>query len=159
MIYLLPYLEGSIKSEKSPEEIARILKSITDSQKSLLRRDTKAEFTGEVTPAGFKVVSNINYRNSFLPVIEGRVRTEEDASLIEIKMRLHPLVRVFLLFWFGMVSFFVLLGIADIIMSGFHVALRLFLPAGGLFTLAYLMVRGGFYLPARKAMERLENLL
>ncbi len=150
MIHLLPYLEGSIKSEKSPEEIARILKSITDSQKSLLRRDTKAEFTGEVTPAGFKVVSNI---------IEGRVRTEEDASLIEIKMRLHPLVRVFLLFWFGMVSFFVLLGIADIIMSGFHVALRLFLPAGGLFTLAYLMVRGGFYLPARKAMERLENLL
>ncbi len=159
MIHLLPDLEYRIHSEKSPEEITMALKSVTDSEKSIFGREKKAEFVGEVYPFGFKIVSHISYRNSFLPVIEGKVKVEENTSVIVIKMRLHLLVRVFLSIWFGMAFFFLLFGILDTMISGMMESSRLLISSGGLIILGQLISRAGFYIPARKAMERLENLL
>lgn len=103
-MHILPYIEYQITSSKSPEEIADILQSVTDSDNTFLCHSSK-EFLGAVRPNGFKIVSNINYRNSFLPVIKGTVHQNGTSSIINIKMQLSLMIRIFLYFWLGTLIF------------------------------------------------------
>lgn len=166
MIHILPYLEHNIDSEKPPEAIYAILQSVTTAPKYLLGSLPHSEFFGEVHPTDFKIVSNINYhnssnlkyKNSFLPIMKGKIKARGSGSVIELKLSLHLLVRVFLTVWFGMMGLFFLIGLLYMITSGgkefqFAVATAVFILAG------QIMVRSGFYIPAKKALKRLEELL
>lgn len=62
------------------------------------------KFRGKFSIDGFKIMRIINYRNSFLPVIKGTVNPTMSGSRISVTMRLHWLVAIFMLFWFGGVS-------------------------------------------------------
>ena len=71
MIHLLPYLEEQINSEKAPEDIYMVLKSVTDSRKAVLF--TNEEFIGQVYPLGFRIFPKVNGRNSFRPILTGNM--------------------------------------------------------------------------------------
>ena len=60
---------------------------------------TGAPFAGSRDDATFKVVRLIRYRNSFLPVIRGRIVPGGMGADVRLVMTLHPIVAVFLLLW------------------------------------------------------------
>ena len=155
---LLPHLECEIRSDRSAEEIHRILESVTDSRK--ITFSTDAEFVGEIEPFAFQIVPTLRYqyyRNSFLPVIRGNVKEWENGTIVDIKMRMNLLVCVFLSVWFGMLFLFSLIGIL-VIITGVEES-TIFLFSFGMIMLGQLLVRRAFGGPAKKAARRLEELL
>ncbi|MCM1254388.1 MAG: hypothetical protein NC321_16335 [Clostridium sp.] len=171
MIHILPRLEYNINSTKTPEDINAILNSVTVPGKDMPCDFRDAEFVGEVNPYDFKIIKkdsiykssiykgNIYIKNSFKPVISGTIRTENGMSVIIIKMRLYLFVRISSVFWFGGVGIVVILsGLNAFLIDGIKGAL-MFVSSAAMFAVGEALVRIGFYLPAKKAIKRLEELL
>ncbi len=78
------------------------------------RSDTK-DFEGCLRGDEFEIRRIIRYKNSFLPVISGRIETSGLATRITVKLRLNPGAMAFMLIWFGFVTLFL---IASIIKPG-----------------------------------------
>ena len=96
----------SIKSNKSKDEIIQILKTNTSERKGLSYRKYDEYFNGTVKEDSFKIQRNINYKNSFLPVIIGTIKSSENGTEINIKMRLNLFIKGFMIFWFTFVVLF-----------------------------------------------------
>lgn len=156
MIHLFPYLEEQINSEKSPEDIYMVLKSVTDSRKTVLF--TNEEFIGQVYPLGFRIYPKVNGRNSFRPILTGKMTKNERGTTIDITLQMHIITRVFLLIWFGMVCFFFLCGILVVFTGGLE-GITLILVSLGFVIFGQILMRCGFYGSAGKALKRLRELL
>ena len=71
-------------------------------KRSFIRgREASPPFIGEVEADTFRARRDIRYRNSFLPLIRGRVTSTPTGSHIRVTMHLHRVVVVFMLVWFG----------------------------------------------------------
>jgi len=57
-------------------------------------------FLGRLNGVSFKMTRIIVYRNSFLPVIRGRISQGDIGADVRLVMTLHPLVALFMLGWF-----------------------------------------------------------
>lgn len=156
MKHLFPYIEERINSNKNPEDIFMILKSVTDSREVVL--STSAEFIGQVHPLDFKIAPNLNYRNSFLPIAAGKMTEKDGGTTIEITLQMHILTRIFLLIWFGMACFFFLCGILVVLTGGVE-KITLILISLGFIVCGQVLMRCSFYSPARKVLKRLKELL
>jgi hypothetical protein len=65
-------------------------------------------YVGKVWKGGFKIVPITRYRNSFIPVIRGDLRSGPEGTVIDVTMRLNLGVAAFLCFWCcGIVAGFV----------------------------------------------------
>src|SRR6476660_7332866 len=62
-------------------------------------------FLGSVKGNSFHLCRNINYRNSFLPRIRGRVGSVQGGARVGVVMFMHPLVFLFMLGWLGSVGY------------------------------------------------------
>lgn len=162
MIHILPHLEYSIDSAKSPEDICTILNSVTVPRGELLCDSRDVEFTGEVNPSGFKIVREVTGRiylkNDFRPVILGKIRVERGQTVIDIKMRLHLFVQIFLAVWFGGVGVYFLSGLLTVFTKGEN-GVSMLLGAVGFFVFGQVLARIGFYFSARYTRKILEELL
>src|SRR5580692_4187355 len=58
-------------------------------------------FLGSVENLSFKIRRNIQYRNSFLPIIWGKIVPSPSGSRVNVFMYMHPFSLVFMLVWFG----------------------------------------------------------
>jgi YD repeat-containing protein len=108
-------------------------------------------FLGSVENLSFKIRRNIQYRNSFLPMIRGKIVPTPTGSRVDVIMYMHPFSLVFMVIWFGIIasieSKFVDMNIA-----------RSFLPIGmAVFGLALSL--GGFYFEALKVMPLLSEAI
>src|SRR5262245_54110562 len=56
-------------------------------------------FFGEIEGSEFRLHRDIRYRNSFLPRITGYVASGPSGTKIDVTMRLHPFVLVFMALW------------------------------------------------------------
>ena len=155
MIHILPYLEHTICTTKSPQEIHDILQSVT-SEKGEWFSKPSGEFIGKIGPYDFKIMRIINYRNSFLPVIKGAIKKGEGTYVVALEMQLHMLTYVFLIIWFGFTGFIFLIGILYLIVSA---DVRMVLAASGFIAWGQILSRCGFYSQAKKDIQRLEELL
>ncbi len=162
MIHILPCLEYSIDSAKSPEDINEILNSVTAPRGELLCDSRDVEFTGEVNPSGFKLVREVSGRiylkNDFRPVILGKIRAEGEQTVIDIKMRPRLYVQIFLSFWFGGVGISFLGGLLTVFTKGEN-GVSMLLGSVGFLAFGQALARIGFYFPAKNASRRLEELL
>lgn len=156
MIHLLPHSEERIISKKTPEDIYIILKSVTDSGKAA--RSTNAEFMGQVRPFDFRIVPKINYRNSFLPVLIGNITEKEEGTFIDITFRMPMFTQIFLIIWYGMACFYFLCGILAVSIGGAEQTAFILVPFGFI-VLGQVLSRCCFYGPAKKAFNRLKELL
>ncbi|MDE6406369.1 MAG: hypothetical protein K2M20_12055 [Lachnospiraceae bacterium] len=116
-------------------------------------------FIGEVGEADFEVVPRLplGFRDSFLPVIEGHIRTRGCRTAVDIHMHLRWDAFLFCVVWFGMTGVYFLVSLLNLTVSqpdGWMAAAS----AAGFFLFGQLLARGGFYIPARKAKQRLEEL-
>lgn len=67
------------------------------------------DYEGSTDIDTFTISRIINYRNSFLPRIKGRISTDYNTTTIEVTMQLHKFVFVFMAVWLiGVLSFFVI---------------------------------------------------
>jgi hypothetical protein len=119
----------------------------------LNKSDTKA-FEGHLRGNEFEIKRIINYRNSFLPIIKGRVETSGQGTRITIDMRLHAVVIVFMLIWFGFVGLFF---IASIINSEDGNETILF-PLGML-VFGYALTMGGYLFESFRTKEVLTDII
>jgi hypothetical protein len=61
-------------------------------------------FVGTVQEDSFRIRRDIRHRNSFLPVVCGRLVPTPTGTRVWVTMFIHPLVLVFMLFWLGMIG-------------------------------------------------------
>jgi WD40 repeat protein len=81
-------------------------------------------YEGTVSEEGFKISRVIHYRNSMLPIIQGRFERSANTTIIQIEMDMHPIsisfLSIFYLIWWGF-------GGAIALMSGWNVSTLLLL--------------------------------
>lgn len=65
-------------------------------------------FIGTVRDESFRIRRDIRRRNSFLPLIWGRILATPLGTRVNVIMFIHPMVAIFIAFWFGMVGKFIL---------------------------------------------------
>jgi hypothetical protein len=158
MIPLLPYQKIVIEVPYSREELTRRLgKEVTGRQWSWGWTEKRAElFEGVVSDEGFQISRIIAYRNSFLPVIQGRFHPHVKGVRVEITMRLHVAVLIFSVVWLSLVGQGALAAGAQILTTG-RVDSVMLIPFGMLLFF-YLMVTIGFGVEAKKASKLLNSL-
>lgn len=120
-------------------------------------------YSGHTQGLTFTMRRNINYRNSFLPVISGRIETFSRETEIRIKMRLHSFVAFFASFWLGIVGL-VCIGVVIAGLLHFPVVLHDgFSPAAlapfGMFAFGYLLTTLSFKSESKKSLQFLSGLL
>lgn len=159
-IHLFPYGEEQIISGKTGEEIYTILNSVTDSRKFIWFPN--AEFTGKVSPFCFTITpARKGYRNSFLPCLTGTISERAEGSVVDIVLQIHIGVRIFMTIWSSGVFLFFLCGVLDVFMGfidGSEGKILILIPAV-MIALSQLMMRLCFYCLARRALERLNELI
>lgn len=160
MIHILPRIEYSIDSTKSPEEINTILKSVTTPWGIVPPLSYGVIFIGEVNPSDFKVIiyNKFGFKNVFRPVIEGTIKTERGLTVIDIKMRLSLFVLIFCIICFGGAGLELLVGLFTGITKGLDGVAMLF-GAAVLFVFGLTLARIGVYFSGKTAMKKLEELL
>ncbi len=95
----VPYKSVTIKTNLSKEEIIHRLDRIV-SRKYIWRqknRDDK-EFYGTIQNDKIKIARYVQGRNSYLPRITGVIERKTDGTYLSLKMKLHPLVILVMLF-------------------------------------------------------------
>ena len=142
-----------LESKKSIDEITKILKDNTSPCRSVFYRNYDELFNGEILEDSFKIQRNINYRNSFLPVLIGEIKKTDSGSKITIKTRLNLFVIVFLCIWFSVVSLGCLITLFADLKIQFRFIPYLMLVAGILITIL------PYKYETKKAKEKLEELL
>src|SRR5579862_2041191 len=65
------------------------------------KREYSKLYTGQIHGLTFTMNRNINYKNSFLPIITGQIVTFPYQTEIRVKMQPYNIVLVFMTIWFG----------------------------------------------------------
>lgn len=110
-------------------------------------------YEGTVSEEGFKISRVIHYRNSMLPMIQGRFERSSNTTVVQIKMDMHPIsisfLSIFYSIWFGFGGVIALMG-------GWNssMLLFLFLP-----TLLLGIFFGAFWFEAKHSRSELTAIL
>ncbi len=99
----------------------------------------------------------IGYRNSFLPMVNGRVRSDGTGAVLEATLALHPVVLGLMVFWLGAVLL-VALGLMMTLLSQSKNPAAALFPTG-MFLFGYLLMQGGFSFESAKTKRFLEALV
>ncbi|MEP6794119.1 MAG: hypothetical protein ABJB16_07325 [Saprospiraceae bacterium] len=118
---LLPFKNFSFSSKLNASEITDRLLAITEAEKFIripLFNDAETKmYEGQITDQNFSIRRLIKYRNSFLPRIKGEIKAVGNGTRIDVRMRLHVVIIIFVIFWCTMVGIgcfvFILLSIRD----------------------------------------------
>lgn len=150
---LIPYSVFKIDTEISSAEVLRRIEVCTG-KKKFFDFNPSHEFNGRVDEKGFVVTKNITYRNSFLPVITGKVENKSNGAQVEISMRLHFFVICFMFFWLLFVS----IGCAVVIWNFENISLFSAAIPFAMLIFAVALASGGFWFEAAKQRARLIEL-
>lgn len=75
----------------------------------LLVKARNASYIGDVNGNNFRVRRDIQYRNSFLPIVSGTIEPGMGTTTLRVKLRMHTIVTVFEVLWLTVSFFFALL--------------------------------------------------
>lgn len=112
-------------------------------------------FVGEVSTDSFQIRRDIRYRNSFLPLLKGRLTSVPGGTRVNVVMHIHPLVALFMLFWFSGVG----AGAIAITFGQHSGEGAMALIPFGMLVFGVALVCGGFYPEANKAERLLRESL
>jgi hypothetical protein len=104
----LPFDNFKIYSSLSYDEVRQVLDEEVEPRKGFMLsgifNTSDKPFRGEVFENTFKIFRNIRYKNSFLPIIKGKVSDNYPGTVIEINMRMVIFVYIFMAVWITGVS-------------------------------------------------------
>jgi hypothetical protein len=102
---LLPYRRFEVTSPLSAANaIERLRESVEPKRWMRVSRDHRV-FEGTIDGMQFDVRRIIHYRNSFIPLIRGRIEPAPSGSRLTGTMRIHPVVGAFMVLWLAIVVF------------------------------------------------------
>lgn len=158
----LPWENFTITTTLNSEQVKERLSNIIEPPKmfrraSLWGKPPAKPYEGIISGNNFRINKIINYRNSFLPIIEGKIYPESFGCQLKIKMNLHMIVIVFLLFWMGNLLPIGLLLFAAMI-AGNNIEPVMGVVPLGMCLFAYLLCLICFKLEAQNSKNFLENL-
>lgn len=145
----LPFETIVIETSLTKEEtISNLMKNIEPETTFRFQNksDTK-DFEGRLNGNEFEIKRIISYRNSFLPIIRGKIETFGTGTQITINMRLHVAVMIFMAVWFGFVGLFF---IASLSSAG--ISETLLYPLGMLI-FGYALTMGGYLFESYRTKE------
>ena len=158
-MYLLPFENIVYLSNEEPDIVLDELSKTTEPSKSFRMGPIPGEtypynFEGHVKNRTFRISPIINYRNSFLPKIEGQVEKLNDGSIIRVRMKLNPIVITF-------VIIFILFSLFALISSIFQIKKNEFSATTPLLMIlfTYLMTTIGFKIESIRLKKLLSELL
>lgn len=153
------------KSEKLSEgeiveylfRISRLLNYRSPRPLRRLGNISEKPYQGEIGENSFRISPILRSRNSFVPIITGRIQGDDGGSQIDIQMKMHPFVLFFMLVWLGMVGV-VCLGILAEMVSLQRFEPGFFIPFG-MFAFGCLLPFIGFKPEANRSKQFLIDLL
>jgi hypothetical protein len=98
----------NLKTELSQIEIVNLLKKKTQAKKS---KNKDNFFVGYVSDYSFNLMRDIQYQNSFLPVVTGVVENTPDGSKITANLALLKEVQIALFIFYGFIFLVTLRGL------------------------------------------------
>jgi hypothetical protein len=148
---------------QSPLPVVHVLKRIEQEvePRRLWRFSrTHRDFEGVVSRTNFKIMRIIHYRNSFLPIIVGTLQPRlEGGTRVEITMRLHRAVAIFMAMWEGALLA-ILASLLFCATRSAHGNTRLaFAVVLGMVCFGYIMCAGAFNFEARRAGDVLTKIV
>ncbi|SHM19843.1 hypothetical protein SAMN05444360_1099 [Chryseobacterium carnipullorum] len=148
----LPFERIIYRTNLSEQEIITRLSGFVEPKKFGFGRTSSKEYEGFINNNCFEINRMINYRNSFLPQIKGTIQKGNYGTQIEVTMKLHVFVFVFLLFWCGFVMFFLIsLCLVQQKISVF------FLVPVGMLLFVYALTMFGFKTESKESKEFLKK--
>jgi len=109
----MAYYRFEIESPFTPTEVISKIQAVTKSPEGFFGSLKKGffpfdkplvPFVGRVDIESFQIHRDIRYRNSFLPIISGRIESTPTGSHVRVTMRMHLLVSLFMVIWFSGVA-------------------------------------------------------
>ncbi len=158
-MWLLPYQRVTLRTQLPAEVVLQRLAANVEPARWLrnpFSRDAHKQYEGAITADAFKLMRIIRGRNSFLPVVVGRVRSDGLVTVLEATQRLHHAVAGFMVFWLGSLAFF---GTRDL-MRRWSLGKDpwALLPAAGMLAFGYLLMQLSFLAEAKRATRFLEEV-
>jgi hypothetical protein len=156
---LIPFDRVTLVAPATAEDILQRLRaSVGQATLNVFAAKVTKPFLGKVGADGFRIRRNINYRNSWMPVLVGRITQEGANAVIRVRLRLVTFVLVFTSFWIVMATF----GALAITWRSFSATdpsrwislLILVFPAFG-----YALCMGGFLYERKRSLKELKELL
>lgn len=155
----LPYDRFSINTPQHRLEVIDKLDAKIEAPKAIRWgfSHNHAPYEGKISTSGFEIHRIIHYRNSFLPMIQGRFESTAAGTTIHITMRLNSFVTAFLIFWFFMwysatIPIFLLTAFPE----GFAVDSLLFLGAP---IILLFIFRAAFWSEANRSRRELTQII
>lgn len=99
MTKILPIRKTTLHTSLTPQQVTERIFEITGNKTNQYN-----EFLGTVQKDYFKISRNINYRNSFLPVITGNIKKGSTGTNIEIKAKPNTFVTTFMIIWMSIIG-------------------------------------------------------
>jgi hypothetical protein len=159
MFKFLPSFNLILESHLSAEECERQIRAHAEEKKPF-KFSWKApiyskRYIGCVLDGEFEIHRNITYRNSFLPIIHGKINRKESGSEIKISMKLDPFVKGFMFLWLGFTFLFCIAVIMVMFKASFSAFLIIpFIMA--IFGLA--LSHGAFNYERKQSVDDLKNI-
>lgn len=124
--------------------------------KELFSRTYQRPYCGTITGNSFRITRRIIYNNAFQPQIKGEIEKDLYGVRLHVKMRLHPLVLVFMSIWLGITAIICLATLVFIVMND-HFEPMTLIPFGMLI-FGYALMLGGFKYESIKSKSDLAQL-
>ncbi|MGC4023462.1 MAG: hypothetical protein QM734_16690 [Cyclobacteriaceae bacterium] len=139
---------------KKEDVIIALMKHIEPKKTFRMFSDNSAnDFEGELKNNEFEIKRIINYRNSFLPIINGSIESLGYATRISVDMRIHYFTMIFMLVWCGFIGLMLILTLLN---DNYEIA-SVAIPSGMLI-FGYGLTIGGYLFEAKKAKDLLLSI-
>ena len=155
---MFPSQRFTITTYLSPDDVQKKLIAVVDPPPQGIQfqwKRSEKPYKGQIGEHSFLISRSISYRNSFLPQIEGRIHAQGRGSQIEIEMKLHPIVLIFMCVWLSMVGQFALMFLWVLFQEEFD---PFFLMPVGMFLFGLLLPFIGFLPEAQGSKKFLMEL-
>jgi hypothetical protein len=153
---LLPYQTRVFQSALSEAQVLERLRDAVEPERWFRVRAAVRPFEGTVEGRTFRIQRIIRYRNSFLPLLHGKVEPTPGGPVqILVAFRLAPSVTAFMTLWFGLL---LLIGSRVLRQASAPGHAQPLLAVGGMLVFGVVLVVGGFGVEASRATRLLEEL-
>lgn len=159
----IPFEKITIETGLRASEVEERLISIIETDPEMRKRHwltgsikSNKEFEGNIYQGQITISPIINYKNSFLPDISGRIKSLTFGSEIELKLKLKTPIVIFAALWFGIVGLVSLIMFMQILSGNFEPG---FIVPFIMLIFGYLVFTLGFKKESIKARKRIMEIV
>lgn len=113
-------------------------------------------FNGRVEGSSFTIGKNIFGRNSFLPIIHGKILETENGCIVKINMRMSVFTMLFMAFWLTMSAPFAFSYVYSLFTDVAAVGSQ---PFPTMFAFGYILMMAAYKIPAIECRRKLNEII